>query len=141
MRLDCFLSQYRIDGEVRYKCSTAVGPEGISYEVLDEMVPAAMGTMDRYFESMVKVSYGVMEPKPAVEEIESGSSYAAGAMREMLASALSDDSGSRSNSSGGDGSTVSERSHLENMFSQFLSRLGNDGESSAAGGDETAISQ
>jgi hypothetical protein len=34
-------------------------------------MPAAWITMDRYFENMVKVSYDVMEPKEAAEEVES----------------------------------------------------------------------
>jgi hypothetical protein len=39
------------------------------------MMPAALGTMDRYFTNMVKVGYGIMDPKEAVEEVEqSGSS-------------------------------------------------------------------
>jgi hypothetical protein len=71
----CFWFSFCPDGEVRYKCSTAVGPEGLSNEVFDRMMPAAMGTMDRYFTNMVKVGYGIMDPKEAVEEVEqSGSS-------------------------------------------------------------------
>jgi hypothetical protein len=61
------------DGEVRYKCSTAVGPEGLSVAVIDRTMPAAWGTMYRYFENMVKVSYDVMKPKEATEVVDAGS--------------------------------------------------------------------
>jgi hypothetical protein len=88
------------DGEVRYKCSTAVGPEGLSVAVIDRIMPAAWCTMDKYFENMVKVSYGIMEPKDAVEEVEAGSSATSRqALVECIATAVSlDDSGTTTNS-------------------------------------------
>jgi hypothetical protein len=94
------------DGEVRFKCSTAVGPEGLSDEVFDRMMPAAIGTMDRYFANMVKVGYGIMDPKEAVEEVEqSGSSPSSSmpqALMDALATAVSvDDSGTTTTTTNG----------------------------------------
>lgn len=104
------------------------------------MVPAAMGTMDRYFENMVKVSYGVMEPKPAVDEIEGGSPKTGEGMRAMLAAALSGDSTSTSGQtdSSMNDSTGSNNSDLQNLFSQFLSTIGNDGANSQNAVTETS---
>jgi hypothetical protein len=84
------------DGEVRYKCATVAGPEGLSVAVIDRIMPAAWYTMDRYYANMVKVSYGVMDPKDAVEEVEAGSSATSQqqALVECIATAVSlDDSG------------------------------------------------
>jgi hypothetical protein len=79
------------DGEVRYKVSTAVGPEGLSSEVFDRMMPAALGTMDRYFTNMVKVGYGIMDPKEAVQEVEqSGSSSSPSSSSSSMQQALMD---------------------------------------------------
>jgi hypothetical protein len=68
--------------------------------VIDRIMPAAWCTMDRYFENMVKVSYGIMEPKEAVEEVEAGSlATSRQAAAECMATAVSlDDSGTTTDS-------------------------------------------
>lgn len=44
--------------------------------------------MDRYFEAMVQVSYGIVDPKVAVERVESGAS----GVRQLLESVPTDTS-------------------------------------------------
>lgn len=58
------------DGEVRYKNSINVSGSFMSSQMTDAMIHTALGTMDKYFECIVKVAYGVMSPENAIKQIE-----------------------------------------------------------------------
>mmetsp|Transcript_5989 Transcript_5989/g.10005 ORF Transcript_5989/g.10005 Transcript_5989/m.10005 type:complete len:209 (+) Transcript_5989:159-785(+) len=62
------------DGEVRYKCTTTVTGGSLSVEMVNAMLQNSLVTMDRYFGNMVKVGYGVMSAKQAIQEVEGGGS-------------------------------------------------------------------
>ena len=78
------------DGEVRYKCSVATGVGSdtggtdLAPEVLGRMLQTSLTTMDRHFDSLVKVSYGVLEPQFAAEHLVDELSFAQNLVADML---------------------------------------------------------
>lgn len=84
------------DGEVRYKCSVATTSDAngttLAVDVVDRMLQAAISTMDRYFENMVKVGYSILDPHAAVEQVENGMESSSEQLPGLLSSATSFDS-------------------------------------------------
>lgn len=58
------------DGEIRYKTSIDVTGQELTSALLEPLVLANLGTMDRYLPGIMKVCYGNVPPDEAVAEIE-----------------------------------------------------------------------
>lgn len=62
------------DGELRYKTSLDVEGTPLTTELLQPLTFANVSTMDRYLPGLMAVLYGGVEPKTAIEQIESNDS-------------------------------------------------------------------
>lgn len=62
------------DGEVRYKVSVDVEGGEIVAKMVENMIGAAVSTMDRYFPGLMAVAYAGESPQDAVEAVERGRS-------------------------------------------------------------------
>ena len=61
-----------MDGEFRFKLSTAFPDGEITPKTVELMLAVAAKTMDRYYAGMMSVSYGQIAPADAVKEVEQG---------------------------------------------------------------------
>ncbi|MCD4738827.1 MAG: YbjN domain-containing protein [Anaerolineae bacterium] len=58
------------DGEVRYKSSLDFENETLTYNLIEVAIYPAVKTTDRYLPGLMKVIYGAVGPRVAIEEIE-----------------------------------------------------------------------
>jgi len=58
------------DGELRYRCGVDVEDSELSLAMAKNMIYTAISTMDRYYQGLMAVAYGDIDPKVAIAKSE-----------------------------------------------------------------------